>query len=182
MSLVGESKCPHAKQGTLRFTNIHHTLFPSVITISHDETNLPAAPLSTFSLPLTLSCSQTQWLHVKVRGSENEDSGAEKSTHIEHTNFRPICLQPLHCPECGATVSFSALLAPDPSPMSIGTVAWVGWLSWMQQQRNPSRCIAQNFTIQKERSEKGEFLINCFFSLLCHQNSPLVLSNNYRGK
>ena len=86
MTLVGESKFLQAKQATLRFTNIHHT-FPSVITISHDKTNLPAAPLSTFALPLTLPCSQTQWLHVKVRGSASEDSGAEKSALNAITNF-----------------------------------------------------------------------------------------------
>ena len=52
MTLVGESKCRQATQATLRFTNIHHT-FSSIITISHDETNLPAAPLSMFALPLS---------------------------------------------------------------------------------------------------------------------------------
>ena len=61
--LVGKSKCCQAKQATLRFTNIHHTLF---LSSPSTKTNLPAAPLSTFAPPLTFTCNQTQWLHDAV--------------------------------------------------------------------------------------------------------------------
>ena len=54
MTLVGESKCRQAKQATLRFTNIHHTLFSSSPS-AHDETNMDfSAPLSSLAPPLTL--------------------------------------------------------------------------------------------------------------------------------
>ena len=68
MTLVGE------KQTTLCFTNIHHTLFPSVITISTQR--LPAAPL--------------QWLHVKVRGgSRNSPSACSPGTAPNAAQLSP---------------------------------------------------------------------------------------------
>ena len=157
MTLVGESKCLQAKQGTLRFTNIHHT-FPSVITISHDKTNLPAAPLSTFALPLTLSCSQTQWLHVKVRGSASEDSGAEKSALNAITNFCTLPTAATALPR----MRRNCLLQRPPPSRPYYNVYWDGRLSFVAAVEAEATKLIPLRQSKDTGNGKSEFSIKCY--------------------
>ena len=122
---------------------------------AHNETNLPAAPLSTFTPPLTFTCSQTQWLHVKVRGGASEDSGAEKSMSDDHNKFSHL---PLAAPAL-PRMRRNCLLQRCPASGPISELKWIAHLSFVTAVEAAATKLIMlrppNFTIENKRDGKG---------------------------
>jgi hypothetical protein len=109
-----------------------------------------AAPLSLFALPLAFTCSQTQWLHVKVRGGASEDSVAEKSALNAITNFCTLLTAATALPPTMQQRLLQHCLASRP----YSNVYWDGCLSFVAADAagvmKPSHFVSQIFTIEKK--------------------------------